>query len=46
MSVSLGMISNRELDELDKMRINLILDYWYDEGCKDGSGFGSGGANS
>lgn len=46
MSVSLGMISNKELDELDKMRINLILDYWYDEGPKDGSGFGSGGGNS
>ena len=46
LSVSLGPISNKQLDELDRLRIALILDYWYDEGAKDGNGFGSGGANS
>lgn len=25
------------------MRINLILDYWYDEGAKDGSSYGANG---
>jgi hypothetical protein len=24
------------------MRINLILDYWFDEGPKDGHGYGAG----
>ena len=27
----------KELDETDKQRIKLILDYWYDEGGKNGS---------
>lgn len=27
----------KELDQIDKQRIKIILDYWYDEGGKDGS---------
>lgn len=34
--------SFKELSELDKSRINLILDYWFDEGPKDGAGYGAG----
>ena len=28
----------KELDDLDRQRISLILDYWYDEGPRDGGG--------
>ena len=31
-------ISHQELNALDQARIDLILDYWYDEGPQDGSG--------
>ena len=31
-------INYKDLDELDVARINLILDYWYDEGPSDGTG--------
>ena len=30
--------SFKDLDELDRARIDLILDYWYDEGPGDGVG--------
>jgi hypothetical protein len=28
----------KELDQLDKLRIKMVLDYWFDEGDKDGKG--------
>ena len=34
----MGKINYQELDAFDQARINLILDYWYDEGPLDGSG--------
>lgn len=34
----MGRMSFKNLDELDHARINLILDYWYDEGPSDGIG--------
>jgi hypothetical protein len=34
----MGRISYKDLVELDHARINLILDYWYDEGPSDGIG--------
>ena len=35
---TMGRMNFRDLDELDHARINLILDYWYDEGPQDGTG--------
>ena len=29
-------MSFKDLDEIDQARINLILEYWYDEGPQDG----------
>lgn len=35
---TMGRMSYKKLDEVDRARINLILDYWYDEGPADGTG--------
>lgn len=34
----MGRLNHQELNALDQARIDLILDYWYDEGPGDGSG--------
>ena len=34
----MGRISYKDLVDLDHARVNLILDYWYDEGPSDGTG--------
>jgi len=35
---TMSRIHFKDLDELDQARLNLILDYWYDEGPQDGTG--------
>ena len=35
---TMGRFNYKDLDEMDHARINLILDYWYDEGPLDGTG--------
>ena len=35
---TMNRINFKDLDELDQARVNLILDYWYDEGPQDGTG--------
>ena len=35
---TMNRMSFKDLDQIDQARINLILDYWYDEGPGDGTG--------
>ena len=35
---TMGRMNFKVLDDPDQARINLILDYWYDEGPSDGTG--------